>query len=81
MFRSSFASGFVAGSEARATFSLSVGMILAVGMGDSEFESMSLSSGRFSPLRTFAVGIFVSELLSTTGGSGVLDFDGSLCGD
>ena len=74
IFRSSLASGFVAGSEASATFSLSVGIIF----GDNEFDSRSLSSGRFSPLRGFTNSSETSEL----SGSGEFEcLECSLCDD
>lgn len=75
-FLSSFASGLVAGSEASAMFSLSVGMIFAIGIGDREFDSTSLSCGRFSPLRTCVVSE-TSDWLSAVG-SGEFGFDDSL---
>lgn len=79
IFLSSFASGLAAGSEASAILSRSVGMALISGVGEREFDSTSLSSGRFSPLRTFA--IWISSGMISTGGSGELDFNVSLCGD
>lgn len=60
-------------------FSLSVGMIFAVGIGDNEFVSTSLSCGRFSPLRAFDASI-ISDWLSAVD-TGEFGFDESLLGD
>lgn len=60
-------------------FSLSVGMIFAVGIGDNEFDSTSLSCARFSPLRALVASI-ISDWLSAVD-DGEFGFDDSLLGD